>query len=73
MDKSVYPEVPFRAPLSPISPETKFALNAQGLVNPSIEGTLNSDGIMIYLGTTPVPRTKTPIRTKFKAKRGIKK
>ncbi|MBT5974389.1 MAG: hypothetical protein HOG64_01635, partial [Flavobacteriaceae bacterium] len=68
MDKSVYPEVPFRAPLSPISPETKFALNAQGLVNPSIEGTLNSDGIMIYLGTTPVPARKRPFEQSLKQK-----
>ena len=68
MDKSVYPEVPFRAPLSPTSPETKFALNAQGLVNPSIEGTLNSDGIMIYLGTTPVPARKRPFEQSLKQK-----
>ena len=68
MDKSVYLEVPFRAPLSPTSPETKFALNAQGLVNPSIEGTLNSDGIMIYLGTTPVPARKRPFEQSLKQK-----
>ena len=68
MDKSEYSEVPFRAPLSPTSPETKFALNAQGLVNPSIEGTLNSDGIMIYLGTTPVPARKRPFEQSLKQK-----
>ena len=72
MDKSEYLEVPFRAPLSPTSPETKFALNAQGLVNPSIEGTLNSDGIMIYLGTTPVPARKRPFEQSLKQKQESK-
>jgi len=64
IDENAYSEVPFRAPLSPTSPENEFELNLQGLVNPSIEGTLNPDGIMIYLGTTPIPARKRPFEQK---------
>lgn len=68
IDKNAYSEVPFRAPLSPTSPENEFELNLQGLVNPSIEGTLNPDGIMIYLGTTPIPARKRPFEQKEESK-----
>ena len=68
IDENAYSEVPFRAPLSPTSPENEFELNLQGLVNPSIEGTLNPDGIMIYLGTTPIPARKRPFEQKEESK-----
>ncbi len=39
---------------NPLSPETELALGEDGLVEPSEEGTLNPDGILVYAGSPSV-------------------
>ncbi|MFL2789409.1 MAG: hypothetical protein ACJZ89_01305 [Paracoccaceae bacterium] len=55
-----YQEIPFNSPLSPVYKEDGFKLGSNGLVAASKTGTLNPDGIMIYLGEPPVPARKRP-------------
>jgi hypothetical protein len=47
---------------SPAQPGREFDLDARGLVTATPEGTLNPDGIMIYLGKPPVVPPRTPDR-----------
>ena len=55
-----YQEIPFNSPLSPVFKKDGFELGSNGLVAASKTGTLNPDGIMIYLGEPPVPARKRP-------------
>lgn len=48
---------------SPAAPETAFQLDRRGLVDPTPEGTLNPDGVMVYLGRPAVVPPPTPERT----------
>lgn len=47
-------DAPVATVSTPVAPDTMIRLNAQGLVEPSPEGTLNPDGILIYQGRPPV-------------------
>lgn len=58
--QQTYQEVPFKSPLSPVYQTRNIEVDTKGLVTPSKEGTLNPDGIIIYLGEAPVPARKRP-------------
>jgi hypothetical protein len=45
---------------SPVDPETNFVLDDNGLVDPSPEGTLNPDGILIFAGPPVVTPSQRP-------------
>ncbi|UWQ89831.1 hypothetical protein K3727_13550 [Rhodobacteraceae bacterium M382] len=47
---------------SPAAQGTSFRLNDQGLVDPTPEGTLSPDGVLVFLGTPPVRPPQTPTR-----------
>ncbi|MBB94598.1 MAG: hypothetical protein CML68_08355 [Rhodobacteraceae bacterium] len=47
---------------SPAAAGTAFKLDALGLVDPTPEGTVNPDGILVYLGTPPSVPPPTPTR-----------
>lgn len=47
---------------SPAAAGTSFALDAEGLVQPTPEGTMNPDGVLVYLGKPPVVPPRTPTR-----------
>ncbi|SPJ30758.1 hypothetical protein [Falsiruegeria mediterranea] len=49
-------------PASPTAAGTAFVLNDQGLVTPTPEGTLNPDGILIYLGRPARVPPAVPVR-----------
>lgn len=49
-------------PASPAAAGTAFVLNAQGLVTPTPDGTLNPDGIMVYLGRPSSVPPAVPVR-----------
>jgi len=53
-------ELPFKTPLSPPASATEFFFNSLGLVEPSITGATNPDGILIYLGQPPVVAKRRP-------------
>jgi hypothetical protein len=53
-------ELPFITPLSPLANATEFSFNSLGLVEPSITGATNPDGILIYLGQPPVVAKRRP-------------
>ncbi|SHE89964.1 hypothetical protein SAMN05444279_11117 [Ruegeria intermedia] len=46
----------------PAAPGTRFALDARGLVTPTPEGTLNQDGVMVYLGRPARVPPAVPVR-----------
>ena len=51
---------------SPASPDTRFTLDPRGLVTPTPEGTVNPDGVVVYLGRPsivppPVPDRSEPV------------
>ncbi|WP_425044087.1 hypothetical protein [Primorskyibacter sp. S87] len=46
----------------PTTPGSRFDLNAQGLVEPSADGTANPDGVLVYLGKPPRIPPATPER-----------
>ena len=55
-----------RAPnrqLNPLAPGTRFDFDARGLVKASAAGTLNPDGIMVYLGRPAVLPPRLPDRS----------
>jgi hypothetical protein len=58
--QQTYQEIPFKTPLSPVYQTKNIEVDSKGLVTPSKEGTLNPDGILIYLGEAPVPARKRP-------------
>lgn len=46
---------------NPVSPDTEFVLDSDGLVTPSADGTLNPDGILVFAGppsVLPQPRPR---------------
>lgn len=47
---------------APAAPGTRFALDARGLVTPTPEGTLNQDGVMVYLGRPARVPPAVPVR-----------
>ncbi|MBV1895228.1 MAG: hypothetical protein KUG70_02135 [Rhodobacteraceae bacterium] len=47
---------------SPVAVGTEFALDARGLVTPSVNGTVNPDGVIVYLGQPPARPPPTPAR-----------
>lgn len=49
-------------PASPAAAGTAFVLNDQGLVTPTPEGTLNADGIMVFLGRPSSVPPAVPVR-----------
>jgi len=49
-------------PALPTAPGTRFALDPSGLVEPSAQGTLNPDGILIFAGRPPVRPGSYPVR-----------
>ncbi|MBO9452120.1 hypothetical protein J7426_17725 [Tropicibacter sp. R16_0] len=49
-------------PASPTAAGTAFVLNDQGLVTPTPEGTLNPDGILVYLGRPSSVPPAVPVR-----------
>lgn len=49
-------------PALPAAPGTTFALDQSGLVEPSPDGTLNPDGIVIYAGLPPIRPRNIPVR-----------
>lgn len=48
---------------SPAAAGSDFALDNRGLVTATPEGTLNPDGVMVYLGRPSVTPPPTPVRT----------
>lgn len=53
---------PLNAQLNPVGPGTRFELDERGLVVASAQGTLNPDGVMVYLGRPPVLPASLPNR-----------
>jgi hypothetical protein len=51
---SLQTDDPVGAVSTPVAPDTMIKLNDQGLVEPTPEGTLNPDGIVIYQGRPPI-------------------
>jgi hypothetical protein len=47
---------------SPVAAGTEFVLDAQGLVTPTVNGTVNPEGVIVYLGHPPVRPPPTPAR-----------
>ncbi|MFT4960041.1 MAG: hypothetical protein ACI92Z_001118 [Paracoccaceae bacterium] len=47
---------------SPAAADTKFALDERGLVTPTVNGTVNPDGVIVYLGQLPARPPPTPAR-----------
>ncbi|MGR3676821.1 MAG: hypothetical protein ACU0AZ_02395 [Paracoccaceae bacterium] len=47
---------------NPAAAGTRFTLNDNGLVTPTTEGTLNPDGVIVYLGKPPRVPPQTPTR-----------
>jgi hypothetical protein len=47
---------------SPVAAGTEFALDARGLVTPTVNGTVNPDGVIVYLGQPPVRPPPAPAR-----------
>ncbi len=47
---------------SPVDSGTEFALDARGLVTPTVDGTVNPDGVIVYLGRPPILPPATPAR-----------
>lgn len=46
----------------PAAAGTEFAINEDGLVEPTVEGALTPDGILVFLGRPPVVPPATPTR-----------
>lgn len=55
-------DVPLAVRASPTAAGTEFALDDQGLVEPTPEGTLTPEGILVYLGKPAVVPPPTPER-----------
>ena len=53
---------PLNAQLNPVAPGTRFELDDRGLVVASAQGTLNPEGVMVYLGRPPVLPASLPNR-----------
>ncbi len=49
--------------LSPVAADTRFALDERGLVVASVDGTLNPEGVMVYLGRPALLPPKYPDRS----------
>lgn len=47
-------DLAFVAPAAPAPAGTDFVLDGKGLVVPTLEGTLNPDGVMVFAGTPPL-------------------
>jgi hypothetical protein len=47
---------------SPVAAGTEFSLDARGLVTPTVNGTVNPDGVIVYLGQPPIRPPPTPAR-----------
>ena len=47
---------------SPVAAGTRFALDADGLVRPTVQGALSPDGITVFLGKPPIVPPATPTR-----------
>jgi hypothetical protein len=47
---------------SPVAAGTRFALDARGLVRPTVQGALSPDGITVFLGKPPIVPPATPTR-----------
>jgi len=59
---SLATDLPLGAVISPVAAGTAFDLDTSGLVVASVEGTLNPDGVMVYLGRPPAVPPRVPTR-----------
>ncbi len=55
-------DIPLSVRATPTAAGTEFALDDQGLVEPTPEGTLTPEGILVHLGKPPVVPPPTPDR-----------
>ncbi len=55
-------DLPLGTVSSPVAAGTAFDLNAAGLVLASVEGTLNPDGVMVFLGRPAAVPPAVPVR-----------
>ncbi|WP_170764420.1 hypothetical protein [Ruegeria lacuscaerulensis] len=55
-------DAPFEQVVLPNTAETPFELDERGLVTPTAEGTLNPDGIVVYLGQPSKVPPEAPVR-----------
>nr|WP_321253489.1 hypothetical protein [uncultured Ruegeria sp.] len=53
---------PFEQPAAPSGAGTRFVLDERGLVTPTADGTLNPDGVMVFLGRPSSVPPEVPVR-----------
>lgn len=60
--QSLDTDTPPGAQGSPVAADVSFALDSRGLVEPSVEGTMNPDGVLIFKGRPAAVPPSIPVR-----------